>query len=567
MTDHPERDGHPGPPDQSSVPSQAATEKRPGTLASLYYALLSWRTAAVVLLSFSSGLPLGFVWIAIPDWLADSGVDIRIVGLFTLAQVPWTFNVLWAPLMERWRPPFFGRRRGWAAVAQVCLMLATIGLGGVANDPNAPLVVFAFALAIGIAAASQDIAIDGYAVDVLRREEQGVAVGARIGLYRVAMFVAGGSAITLADRFGWSAVCIGLGLLYVPMLMITAFAPEPQIDYPEPTSLAEAIWKPFVGFLSRDRALEILAFVLLFKFADNFAQSLLRPFLVDMGYTAAERGVALSSVGLLTQIGGAILGGVCTNFLGLGRALWVFGLLQIFSNVGYLYLAHTEHSTVAMVIAMGFETLCQGMGTGAFSVLLLRMTQKRFSATQYALFSTLFGMGRIFSGPIAGFTVDAAGWSWFFIASMVLGIPGLVMLHRFVPWGTREPHFEVREPEPLVPLTREQLLLRGGAIGVAATVFATLVTAALQALKAMRSDAGTGFDFALALEGILQPADLVGWIRIASLLAVGLCLGLLITASMVARRSPGLDDSTEEDPRDATGANLKQNRQAQRRDE
>lgn len=505
----------------------------------------SWRTASVVLLSFSSGMPLGLVWIAIPDWLRSAGVDIRVVGMFTLAQIPWSFNVLWAPFMDRYHLPFFGRRRGWAGLAQVLLLLCTIVLGGVGNDPETPWVIFAFALAIGVAAATQDVAIDAYAVDVLRREEQGVAVGARIGLYRLAMFVSGALAITLSGRFSWFHVCLFLGLLYVPMLLVTAFAPEPEIRYPEPRTLKEAIWKPFLGFLSRDRALEILAFVLLFKFADNFAQSLLRPFLVDMGYTEVERGVALGVVGLWTQIGGALLGGIFTNLLGLGRALWVFGLLQVFSNVGYLYLANTEHNGLAMIVAMGIETLCQGLGTGAFSVLLLRMTQKRFSATQYALFSTLFGMGRIFSGPVAGFTVDSVGWSWFFVSSMVLGIPGLVMLYRFVPFHVREPEFEVREVEPLPALSTGQLAGRGVLAGVASTLLAALTMALLTALKSLRTEPERGFDLVYSLAHMLHPEDIVGWIQIVSLLAVGGCLGLLTAATMAARRGTGLDLARE----------------------
>jgi PAT family beta-lactamase induction signal transducer AmpG len=359
------------------------------------------------------------------------------------------------------------------------------------------------------------------------------------------MFVSGGTAITLADKLSWGAVCIGLALLFLPMMVITALAPEPAVRFEEPKSLREAIWNPFIGFLSRDRALEILAFVLLYKFADNFAQSLLRPFLVDMGYSAAERGVALSLVGLWTQIGGALLGGIFTNLLGLGRALWVFGLLQVISNAGYLYLANTEHSTVAMVVAMGFETLCQGLGTGAFSVLLLRMTQKRFSATQYALFSTLFGMGRIFSGPVAGFTVDSVGWSWFFIASMVLGIPGLVMLHRFVPFGIREPEFEVREQEALPPLERGALLRIGLIFGAVSTLACALLLAVLSALKELRAEDSAGFDLQTPLLALVQPEGIVGWVQLIGLLAVGVSLGLMAAATAVARRGGGVELARE----------------------
>src|SRR4029450_9375156 len=160
----------------------------------------SWRTASVALLSFSSGLPLGLVWYAIPDWMRDIGVDIRLVGLMTVAQAPWSFKVFWSPLMDRYVPPFWGRRRGWMAVTQLTLAVLVLLLAGVGERPDAIWVIGALAFAIAIASASQDIAIDAYAVEVLRKEEQGAAVGARLAFYRAAMLVSGGVSITLAAR-------------------------------------------------------------------------------------------------------------------------------------------------------------------------------------------------------------------------------------------------------------------------------------------------------------------------------------------------------------------------------
>lgn len=509
--------------------------QRIGTFESLVRAFSSWRTAAVVLLSFSSGMPLGLVWIAIPDWMSDAGVDIRIVGLFTLAQVPWTFNVVWAPLMDRYPPPFLGRRRGWAAIAQVALLLGTLALAGVGDHPDAPWLALALTFAIGMAAASQDIAVDAYAVDVLRKEEQGAAVGARIGLYRVGMYIAGAAAITFAGRFSWPAVCVGLAVLYLPMLLITIRAREPRNQPTEPKTLTEAVWLPFLGFLSRHRAVEILAFVILFKLADNMASALLRPFLVEMGYSSDDRGVALGTIGLVATVGGAIIGGLGTNVLGLGRALWIFGSLQIFSNLGYVLLANVPPSSLLLYGAMGFESLCQGLGTGAFSVLLLRMTQKRFSATQYALFSTLFGFGRIFSGPVAGITVDAVGWSSFFLMTMPLGIPGLYMLSRFVKPLEREPLFEIRRQEPLPPKSPAQLVAGGALFGALSAVGAALLLTGLAGLKAMRGEAAESFDFAAELLAIATPTDAFGWVQFGGLLAFGVAMGLFAAAVQAAR--------------------------------
>ena len=264
----------------------------------------SKRTAAVVLQSFASGLPLGLVWYAIPDWMRDIGVDIRVVGLITLAQAPWTFKVLWAPLMDRYAPPFWGRRRGWMAITQIALVAFGLLLAGVGARPEAVWVVGALAMATALASASQDIAIDAYAVEVLRKDEQGAAAGARTALYRVALLVSGGVSITLAARIGWPAVNVLLALIYLPMLVVTWQSPEPEVKAPPPATLREAVWQPFLSFLTRPRALEILAFVVLYKLADQLAQSLTRPFLIDMGYSADQRGVALATIGVAgTMVG------------------------------------------------------------------------------------------------------------------------------------------------------------------------------------------------------------------------------------------------------------------------
>ena len=502
-----------------------AEERRQGLLG----AMTSWRTASVALLSFSSGLPLGLVWLAIPDWMRSSGVDIRVVGLFTLAQAPWRFKMLWSPLMDRYVPPFWGRRRGWAAICQVALIVLTLVLAGVGHAPDAPWVIGAVVLAIAFASASQDIAIDAYAVEVLRADEQGVAVGARTALYRAAMFVAGGLSISAAAHLGWPAVNALLALLYLPMLVVTWLAPEPEVVATAPRSLREAIWLPFLGFLSRHRALEILCFVLTYKLADNLCQSLTRPFLIDMGYSGDDRGVALGTVGLAATLGGTFFGGAATARLGLGHALWIFGVLQTVANLGYWLVAQSPVDRPLMYGAIGFEQLLSGMGTGAFSVLLLRLTQRRFSATQFALFSSLFGLPRILSGPLSGFLVDAIGWPHFFLATIACGIPGLVFLARFVPPGTREPEFTVEPIAPGEPLSTIALVVRGVTGGAAALLGAACLLAALALLKQPQAR------FVTLLRDLARPADWSGALQTGGLVVFGTLVGLFVAAASAAR--------------------------------
>ncbi len=511
---------------------------KPSTLKSLSQALRSWRTASVTLLSFSSGLPLGLVWIAIPDWLRSNGVDIRVVGLITLAQAPWTFKFLWSPLMDRYTPPWLGRRRGWAAIAQVALMLFMLALAGVGSVAELPWVVGALALAIAFASATQDIGIDAYTVEVLRPEEQGVAVGARIAMYRAAMYIAGGLSISLAAKISWKLVFVSLALVYLPMLFITARAPEPDVQQKPPATLREAIWLPFLGFLSRHRALEILAFVIFYKLGDNLATSLLRPFLIDMGYDADARGVGLATVGVFSTLAGTFIGGSVTTLIGLGHSLWVFGFLQIVSNIGYVFVANSEVNLPLMYGAMGFETFTQGLGTGAFSVLLLRMTQKRFSATQYALFSSLFSLPRVIAGPISGITVDAIGWTAFFWLTMILSIPGLILLSRFVPIGVREPEFIIEKIERK-EIARTTLVVQGVAGALVGLITATFLMAILTAIKKVRVDKAAGFDLWTQVIALVSPIDQAGWITLAGILIFASVIGLF-TAAVAAVRSGSL---------------------------
>jgi PAT family beta-lactamase induction signal transducer AmpG len=490
----------------------------------------SRRTAFVVLQQFSSGLPLGLVWYAIPDWMRDIGVDIRLVGLITLAQAPWTFKVLWSPLMDRYAPPFWGRRRGWMAVTQIALFVLGLMLAGVGERPESIWVVGALAMAIALASASQDIAIDAYAVEVLHKDEQGPAAGARTAVYRAALLVSGGLAITMAGRIGWPAVNALLALVYLPTLWITWKSPEPEVQAPPPRTLREAVWQPFIGFLTRPRALEILACVVLYKLADQLAQALTRPFLIDMGYNDFHRGIALGTIGVIGTIGGAFLGGWVTTLAGLGHALWIFGFLQLFSNIGYYILSILGAPNLpAMYAATGFELLTSGMGTGAFSVLLLRLTEKRFSATQYALFSSLFALPRVLAGPITGFAVNATGWPRFFLVTMLVGIPGLVMLGRFVPPGVREPDIE-REAAPAAPAMTTGHL-RAGLWGAALlTVAAVVLMPLLDAMSVTRTKPTAAFDYGAAMWRLWHPADPGGWVQLAGIAAFAVVGGVFVAA-------------------------------------
>lgn len=504
--------------------------------------MLSWRTASVSLLSFSSGLPLGLVLIAIPVWLAREGVDIRLIGLFTLAQAPWGFKFLWSPFMDRYALPLprFGRMLGWTLLWQIALFVLTIMLGGIGFSHEALWIIGALTLAIAFASASQDIVIDAYAVDVLEPHEQGVAVGARTAVYRAAMFVSGGLAITLAGWWTWPVMLMVLACLYLPMMFITWRAPRPAAERDlAPSSLRDAVWKPFVNFIARRRAVELILFLLFYKLADNLAGALVRPFLVHAGFNDFDVGVATATIGLAATLLGTFLGGVLTTVMGLGHALWVFGLLQIASNYGYVLIADAGPNRWLMYGAMGFESLTSGMGTGAFGVLLLRMTHVRFSATQYALFSSIFALPRILSGPVTGVTVDAIGWHDFFLFTIGVGIPGLLLLHRFAPLGVREPVIHELAPARVQSMRRGELLGRATIGALAGLVIGAGAVTLLESVKLMRAGKTDGFDPVAALASLLRAETVGDWVTLAGVAVFALLVALGVAATAVARHGRG----------------------------
>ncbi|MGH9440961.1 MAG: AmpG family muropeptide MFS transporter [Thermoanaerobaculia bacterium] len=533
-------------------------KRRVGTAASLKAAFGSWRVGAVVLQSFSSGLPLGLIWIALPAWLKYRGVDIKTIGLFTLAQAPWTFKFLWAPLMDRYRLPFLGRKRSWMLLFQLLLVAGIAALALEGANPRVA-VVAAVATFIAFCSASQDIAIDGYAVEVLQKDELGVAVGGRVALYRAAMLVAGGLAIATGNSLGWRNVFLGLALLYIPLMAVVIASPEPPASIRPPVTLRDAVFDPFVSLFRKPRATAIILFILLYKLGDNMATALVRPFLIEKGFSPSDVGLATLTIGLIFIIGGTVVGAALTKRIGVGRALWIFGVLQAAACLGYVAVDRIASGvptgsagqpfTVRLVMyaATALETGCQGLATGALDVFLIRLTEKRFSATQYALFASVFALGRTLAGAPAGILVDALGWTPFFLVTIFASAPGLVMLSRFVAPGVREPDFELEDVRAREPITRPALALTSLAVAAAAVAGAVLVSALLAAARAMRGKPGTAFDPAGQLARLLSPASASGWLSLLGPVVLGVFCGLAAAGLLAARRGVRKDENGGKD--------------------
>ncbi len=506
------------------------------TRESLRRAFTSRRTGVVTLLSFPSGLPLGIVLYVVPYWMQQEGIDIKTIGLVSAAQIPYAFKFVWSPLVDRFAPRW-GRKRAWILIGQAMLVVSLGAFALNAGHPTVPVIAL-LTLLVSFASATQDIAYDAYTVEVLRPEERGLAVGARNALARAGMFV-GRVVNTFGPRLGWAPTFAAIAASFLPFAVVTAKAPEPDVPPAPPRTLRQAVWEPFVGFFRHPRALEIAAFLFLYKFADNLATSLVSPFLGQVGFDPVDIGLAQGTIGIVATIAGTFLGGILSTSMGVGRALWIFGLLQAVSNLGYVAIIAAGVNRPVMYAAAFFEAGTSGMGTGAFGVLLLRLTQRRFSATQYALFSSIFALGRTFAGPPAGALVDAIGWRDFFVLTVPAAIPGLLMLQRFVPWRSRDiPEALDEEGAPPAygtPATLAELAGRGLGGALIGTTVAYLASAILAALKAARG-AGATFDLGAALARMFHPARAVDWVDVAGPPVAGVVIGFAVAAYVAARR-------------------------------
>jgi PAT family beta-lactamase induction signal transducer AmpG len=383
-------------------------------------------------LGFTSGLPLVLTQSTLQAWMRSAGVDLKTVGLFALAGLPYTLKFVWSPLMDRYRPPFLGRRRGWILL----MFLAILALLGclAQSDPHTHLRGMAM-LAMGVAfcSASADINVDAYRTELLPGKLLGPGTSLHITGYRLGMVVAGGLALILADWLPWRVVYLLMALTLLPGIVATCFAPEP-VTPGAPRTLREAVVEPFTGFMRRGRALEVLAFILLYKLGDGLCTALNVPFLLDQGFSRTEIGLANKGVGMTCLILGGLLGGLLMSRWTLRRALWCFGLLQMISMTGHVALALLGKNHALLLLTIAVENSIFAMGTVAYLALIQRCCDRQSTATQFALLSSLSAFTRVLFAAPAGYLASSVGWPGYFLVCMVLAVPGLLLLRRFDRW-------------------------------------------------------------------------------------------------------------------------------------
>lgn len=390
----------------------------------------SRRIAVITFMGFSSGLPLALTGSTLQAWMAVAGVDLRTIGIFALAGLPYTLKFLWAPLMDRFVPPMLGRRRGWIITTQI-ILVAGISAMAFSSPQHAPLVLAVMAVSVAFASASQDIVIDAYRTDLLRGKERGAGVGVFVTGYRVAALVSGALALIFSDHIGWRNTYLLMAGIMGLGIFITLMGPEPDGEIVPPGSMKEAVWGPMKDYFSRDSAFMILLLIILYKLGDAYAGTLTTAFLIKgMGFSVSEVGTINKALGFVSMVAGAMLGGALMVRLQLFRSLLAFGVLQVVSNLSFMALALAGKNYGLLVFAVAFENFSGGMGTAAFVSLLMAICNRRYTATQYALLSSLAALGRIFISPTSGFLAEFAGWPIFFFVTFLAGLPGLALLWR-----------------------------------------------------------------------------------------------------------------------------------------
>ena len=395
--------------------------------------VFSGRMLVALLMGFSSGLPLLLTGSVLQAWMTDEGVDLGTIGLFALVGLPYTLKFLWAPLTDRYCFPFFGRRRGWLITIQLALALSIAGLGWM-QPAQTPFTVAVVAWLLAFFSASQDIVIDAYRRESLADNELGLGSALYVNGYRIGMLLASGGGLIMADLIGFSMVYQFMAVIMLVGILTTLFAPEPEIAAGTPATLQDAVVQPFVDYFRRHHALLILLFILLYKVGDTMASHMTIPFYLDIGFSKTEIGAVVKLFGFWATIIGSIIGGVVILRTGIYRALWGFGILQALSTAGFAVLAQVGYSLPWLAGVIAFENLSAGMGTAAFVAFMASLTNKQFTATQYALLSSLMGIPRVIVAAPTGYFADWMGWTVFFTLCTLIAIPGLILLTRFRGW-------------------------------------------------------------------------------------------------------------------------------------
>ena len=388
---------------------------------------------------FASGLPLYVLIQLLPAWLRSEGVGLKEIGLFALIGFPYTWKFVWAPLMDRFQLPILGRRRGWMLLTQLALLLSIACLGFL-SPQNSIWAIAYLAAATAFFSASQDIVLDAYRRELLPDVELGLGNAVHVQAYRLAGLVPGALGVMLGDYLPWHWVFVIVSVFMSVGVLMTLLVDERALEQPAPASLVAAVVEPFKEYFTRKgwaSAVLVLVFMFLYKLGDNMATALSSPFYIDVGFSLTEIGVIAKTASLVAVIVGGLFGGLAMIRLGINRALWLFGVVQLLSILGFALLAEVGPDRFLLAVVIAFEYLGVGLGTAAFTAFIARETSKVFAATQFALFTALTALPRTVANASTGFIVEELGWTTFFLLCTALAVPGMLLLAKVAPWRER----------------------------------------------------------------------------------------------------------------------------------
>lgn len=394
---------------------------------------LNRHTLAVLFLGFASGLPIVLISSTLQAWYTSVGVNLMTIGMLTLVGQPYVYKFLWAPLFDRFNPiPTLGRRRSWILLMQIGLVIG-IAIMAFLNPKFNPFLLAVVAFIVSICSASQDIAIDAYRTDLLQEKERGWGAALTTVGYRCAMLVAGALALILADRMGWRNTYLFMAGLMLIEMFITLWTPKPQDSIIKPSNLYQAIALPLADFIKRKHAVIIILFLISYKLCDAFALALNTTFLLrGVGFSLTELGLITKTVGLTAAILGSVAGGALLSRLGLYQSLLYFGILQLISNLPFALLSYVGHNYFLMSTTVFFEYFCGSLSNVSLIVFLMCLCNKRYTATQFAIFSAITSIGRVFAGPVAAILVEKLGWTLFYLVTGLIGLPPIILLVVFL---------------------------------------------------------------------------------------------------------------------------------------
>ena len=391
--------------------------------------LFSPRLLVALLMGFSCGVPLLLTGSVLQAWMKEAGVNLAVIGLFSLVGLPYTLKFLWAPVFDRYTPPLFGRRRGWLLIAQMTLIAALVLLGR--TDPGqTPWLVALAAFLVTFFSASQDVVVDAYRREDLRDNELGLGSSLYVNGYRVGMLLAGSGGLILADHIGFRLVYLLMAAALLVGAVTTLLCREPPLSEGTPATFREAVLAPFVEYFQRDRALLILVFILLYKIGDQMASTMTTPMYLDLGFSKTQIGAVAKLFGFWATVAGGLAGGIVLLRVGIVRSLWLFGLLQAVSTLGFSWLALVGPSLPLLAGVIAFENLSSGLGTSAYVAYMASLTNRRFTATQYALLSSFMGIPRVLASAPTGWLAESVGWPLFFLGCALIALPALALLPR-----------------------------------------------------------------------------------------------------------------------------------------